>query len=75
MVESYLGGWMRVEGQLSSDMAAYLRELAPFRGRITPLDLACAYYDAIEGLMQPRVRKWFNRSRLFRYSWDEKRWM
>ena len=75
MVESYLGGWTRHSGQLSSDMASYLEEMGPYRDRVTPVDLAVAFYDAAEGCLPPRARKWLSPRRLFRYSWQQKRWM
>ena len=75
MVESYLGGWTRHEGQLSTDMDAYRAEFDRYRGRVTPLDAVAALYDLIEGLAPPPVRKWLNPRRLFRYSLAQGRWV
>ena len=75
IVESCLGGWTQHEGQLSSDMDSYLKELGAHRGRVTPLDLVAAFYDSVEGRLPPRVRKWLNANRLLRYSRQQERWV
>ena len=75
MVESYLGGWTRHEGQLSADMAAYLGEFDARRRTATPLDYMAAGYDLLEGLAPPPVRKWLNPRRLLRFSMEEGRWV
>lgn len=75
IVESYLGGWTRHAGQLSSDMNAYRKEFDAYRGRVGPLDAAAALYDLVEGFAPPPVRKWLNPKRLFRYSMAEGRWV
>lgn len=74
MVESYLGGWTRHAGQLSSDMSAYLEEFAPYRKSATPLDWMAAFVDLVEGLGPPASRKFFNRRRLYRWSMERGRW-
>lgn len=75
MIETYLGGWTRHEGQLSADMSAYLREFERYRASATVLDYAAAGYDLVEGLAPPRVRKLLNGKLLLRYSMERGRWV
>jgi len=75
IVESYLGGWRRHEGQLSSDMVAYLAEFDAYRGRASLLDRAFAFFDAGERYLPTRIRKWLNPRGLIRYYWQHGRWM
>ena len=74
MVETYLGGWMRHEGQLSAVMSEYLAEFDPYRESASPLDLAAAGFDLVAGLTPPRLRKMIEGPRLLRYSMDRERW-
>ena len=75
MVETYLGGWTRHEGQLSAVMSEYLAEFDPYRGNVSPLDLAAAGFDLVTGLAPPRLRKGIEGRRLLRYSMDRGRWL
>ena len=44
-ITSYLGGWRRIEGQLSSDLKTYAQEVASFTQKKTPFDYLHYFVD------------------------------
>lgn len=44
-ISSYLGGWRRISGQLSSDLRSYTAEVNSFTERKTPFDWCCYIVD------------------------------
>jgi hypothetical protein len=76
IVEAYLGGFRAHEGQLSVEhVADYYKELKTFTRKPGPVDYLRAYLDKPFWYAPPSLKKKFNPDQLFRFAFDQQRWV
>lgn len=74
IVESHLGGFRYHSGQLSENYAAYIRELKSLSREPRLHEYALAFIDKVLSTAPSKIKKRFNKDRLFRYNHQEGRW-
>lgn len=75
IVNSYLGGYKVMKGQLSENMNAYRSEMKQITRKPRVSEFILAYFDKLIWLTNTRVKKKLNRKGIFIYNHVLQRWI